>query len=331
MGIDRDSSMNTNAMFPNLDQLSESSKSIYVSDHEFQIKVSEMMDELNRLLDTESGDSTITIGKSKVSDAINRQLGDIEYLESKVVSGESSWISQMKEQIVSVQGAYERLYAKILADIKAININIENRTSVFNSVESYKDRLDYKLYEMIGKTSPLQDGRSDADDIENNKYLVPANSMILLRDTDNSDFITFPIVIQPNITDDDGNNVMQKKYVKLFEFTPIQNGTDIPSFVFELVLSGELFAFKGMVASGPKGPNGERGVNFDADYFTNKDLPYSFKTLYDKDRNKIAVVFKFDETTDNFTSIVKFDCSVNLLLGSELKFSEQGTIAENVE
>ena len=237
----------------------------------------------------------------------------------------------MKEQIVSVQGAYERLYAKILADIKAININIENRTSVFNSVESYKDRLDYKLYEMIGKTSPLQDGRSNADDIENNKYLVPANSMILLRDTDNSDFITFPIVIQPNITDDNGNNVMQKKYVKLFEFTPIQNGTDIPSFVFELVLSGELFAFKGIVASGPKGPNGERGVNFDADYFTNKDLPYSFKTLYDKDRNKIAVVFKFDETTDNFTSIVKFDCSVNLLLGSELKFSEQGTIAENVE
>ena len=58
---------------------------------------------------------------------------------------------------------------------------------------------------------------SDADDVENNKYLVPANSMILLRDTDNSDFITFPIVIQPNITDDDGNNVMQKKYVKLFE------------------------------------------------------------------------------------------------------------------
>ena len=53
--------------------------------------------------------------------------------------------------------------------------------------------------------------------------------------------------------------------------------------------------------------------------------------MYDKDRNKIAVVFKFDETTDNFTSIVKFDCSVNLLLGSELKFSEQGTIAENVE
>ena len=68
-----------------------------------------------------------------------------------------------------------------------------------------------------------------------------------------------------------------------------------------------------------------RTAIFEADYFINQDLPFSIKTLYDSNRNKIAIALKYDDTEDKFTSIIKLDFSINLLVGSDLEFANKNT------
>ena len=153
-------SVNTNAMFPHLDQLSESSRDIYVKDHEFQIAIAEMIAQLNTLLDMTNGTSVIATSKTKVANALNSQLSEIETISSKV-NGSDGWIEQMRQQLVEVQAAFERLYSKIFSDIKSINVNIENRTQTFDSVESYQQRVKHALWKLLQITSAYKDGRAD--------------------------------------------------------------------------------------------------------------------------------------------------------------------------
>lgn len=323
-----DDNFNTSAMFPNLDQLSESSRDIYIKDHEFQAKVSEMIAELNRLLaSSENGgnDSVISAAKKEVSKQLSNQTTVIDTISN---NAESNWISQIKNEIVLVQSAYELLYSRILSDIKTINVNIENRTGVFDSIQAYKDRLMYETNKSYGKTSPYKDGRSEGT--ANDKYTIKASKTnIAFRDTDDSlGYITFPVVINPQQLDSDGNNVTQKTPIKIFEFTPINDGLDVPAFLAEIMFSGDLFSFKGLLSSHSKDRTSEgvlRGATFDSEYLVNNELPFAIKVLYDKTRNKICLAFKFDETADNFTSIVRFDCSVNLLIGTDLKFASPNT------
>ena len=327
MSIDVNDSINTNAMFPNLDQMSESSRNIYVKDHEFQQAVSEMIAELNRLLSAESGSSVIASGKSKVSEAINRQLSEIETVRS-AVEGPTGYISQMETQLVEVQAAYERLLSKIRGDIESININVNNRTGVFDSIGSYGDRLINKIDSVIGKTSPLKDGRSDPLSTSD-KYTIVSPTHVALRETEHTGYKTIPVIIQPNLLNELGEDVTQLTPIKICEFTPVINGTSVPSFMAQIIVSGDLFNFKGIMSSGNKDAN-TRGVNFDAEYMINQDLPFAIKALYDEERNRIAIVFKFDETDDKFTSIVKFDFSIDLIVGTDLTFAEPGTQVKNI-
>lgn len=327
MSVDITDNINTNAMFPNLDQLSESSRGVYVSDHEFQQAVSEMIAELNRLLSSESGSSVIASGKSKVSEAINRQLSEIETIRS-AVEGPGGYISQMETQLVEVQTAYERLLSKIRGDIESININVDNRTGVFDSIGSYGNRIMSKMDDKLSKSSPYKDGRSAVLE-PMDKYTVANPTHVALRETDNSGYKMIPVIIQPNLLDENGRDVTQRVPIKICEFTPIQNGTSVPSFLAQIVISGDLFNFKGIMSSGNKDAK-TRGVNFDADYMVNQDLPFAIKTLYDAERNKVAIVFKFDETNDNFSSIVKFDFYIDLIVGSDLEFAEPGTQIQTI-
>ena len=317
-------SVNTNAMFPHLDQLSESSRDIYVKDHEFQIAIAEMIAQLNTLLDMTNGTSVIATSKTKVANALNSQLSEIETISSKV-NGSDGWVEQMRQQLVEVQAAFERLYSKIFSDIKSINVNIENRTQTFDSVESYQQRVKYALWKLLQISSAYKDGR--ADDVNgDDKYTIKGvNTTVALRDVDKQGFVTYPVIIKPYITNDEGENITQVTPIKILEFTPVTNGTSVPSFLAELIISGDLFSYKGFVSSGAKSPK-ERGVNFDAEYLINQDLPFSLKVLYDEDTNKVAIAFKFDETNDKFASIVKFDFSVNLLVGKDLEFAEPNTM-----
>ena len=317
-------SVNTNAMFPHLDQLSESSRDIYVKDHEFQIAIAEMIAQLNTLLDMTNGTSVIATSKANVANALNSQLSEIETISSKV-NGSDGWIEQMRQQLVEVQAAFERLYSKIFSDIKSISVNIENRTQTFDSVESYQQRVKHALWKLLQISSAYKDGR--ADDVNgDDKYTIKgANTTVALRDVDKQGFVTYPVIIKPYITNDEGENITQVTPIKILEFTPVANGTSVPSFLAELIISGDLFSYKGFVSSGAKSPK-ERGVNFDAEYLINQDLPFSLKVLYDEDTNKVAIAFKFDETNDKFASIVKFDFSVNLLVGKDLEFAEPNTM-----
>ena len=47
--------------------------------------------------------------------------------------------------------------------------------------------------------------------------------------------------------------------------------------------------------------------------------------MYDKNRNKVAIALKYDDTEDKFTSIIKFDFSINLLVGTNLEFANEST------
>jgi hypothetical protein len=184
------------------------------------------------------------------------------------------------------------------------------------------------MYQLLGKTSPYKDGRSVINSTTDKYTITAPDTYVHLRDVDNGlQYYTYPIVINPKQTDDDGNVVTQNVPIKLFEFTPIDNGSDIPSFLAELTLSGDLVAYKGILSSCTRDRVGnKRGVKFEADYVLNQDLPFSLKVLYNKTMNKVVVAFKFDVTSNSFASIVKFDCSVDLMIGKDLEFAEPDTI-----
>ena len=316
---------NSQAQYPNIDQLSSNERSMYMKEHEFEASFATMVSELNALLDTSSSsESAIQNGSSKVQAELNVLVGRIE---SEIVSLVKRYIEQINEEIGQVEAAYERLYSKIYDIIQSVNVNIQNRTTTYDIVMSYKLRILDEIEALFGKTSPYSDGRSNADN-ETYSVQIP-NTLVRLRDVDEGvAWRSFPVIIDPNITQD--------KTIKICEFTPIRNAAvpieNIPAFLAEIVISGDLFAFKGILKSTCQNRDGRfnsttqnRTAIFVADYFINQDLPFSIKVLYDKERNKIAIALKYDDTEDKFTSIIKFDFSINLLVGSNLEFANEST------
>lgn len=328
--IDNDITFNTSSRFPNLDQLSDTAASIYIKEHEFQQEVSTMIAQIESLLSADSDTSAIAAAKSQVAAALNSQTDEIQLINS-TVKGTEGYIASITSELQTVESAYEQLYSKIYSAIKTINANVQNRASVFDTVTAYGNRLNAELYKLYGKTSPYKDGRSVINSPTDKYTVTVPKTNIQLRDVDEGiRYITYPVVINPQQLDASGNNICQKVPIKIFEFTPINNGTAIPSFLIDVIISGDLFSYKGFISSCTKDAalkdgSKPRGVDFEAEYFLNQDLPYSLKVLYDKTRNKIVVAFKFDTTTDEFTSIVKFDCSVNLLVGRDLAFADPNT------
>ena len=319
--------INSQAQFPNIDQLSSNERGMYMKEHEFESSLATMISELDSLLDvSSSSESAIQNSSSKVQAELNVLVGRIE---SEIVSLVERYIEQIREEESQVEAAYERLYSKIYNIIQSVNVNIQNRTTTYDIVMSYKLRILDEIETMFGKTSPYSDGRSISSD-ERYSIQIP-NTLIRLRDVDEGiAWRSIPVIIDPNITQD--------KTVKICEFTPVRNNTFVnaedkyvPSFLAEVIVSGDLFAFKGILKSVTQNRDSRfnktqnRSAIFVADYFINQDLPFSLKVLYDKNRNKVAIALKYDDTEDKFTSIIKFDFSINLLVGTNLEFANEST------
>ena len=88
----------------------------------------------------------------------------------------------MRQQLVEVQAAFERLYSKIFTDIKSINVNIENRTQTFDSVESYQQRVKHALWKLLQISSAYKDGR--ADDVNGDDNVNVADMLKAARERD---------------------------------------------------------------------------------------------------------------------------------------------------
>lgn len=307
--------VNTYSQFPNLDQMSKEERGMFVKEHEFEASLNTMVSELNSLLDTTSGNSSeIQNQKARVNEALNTLVGNIESSLHDLIK---RYLLLISDETNKVQAAEERIYAKIHNVIQSINVNIQNRTITYDAVMGYKLRIMNAAYKAFSPVSPYNDERQNKSE-----YSIQKNTIAFLRDTDEGiRYRCCSLNLDPSI--------QQGEVIKICSWEPIKNDTDIPTFLAELIISGDLYAFKGIVSSSNKNPNGDRTVVFDADYFINQDLPFSIKTFYDKINNKMVLALVYDTTDDNFTSIIKLDVGINLLVGNNLEFAPNCTKMSN--
>ena len=308
--------INTYSQFPNLDQLSKEERGMFVKEHEFEASLNTMISELNSLLNTTGGNSSeIQNQKARVSEALNTLVGNIESTLHDLIK---RYLLLIADETNKVRAAEERIYAKIHNVIQSINANIQNRTITYDAVMGYKLRIMNAAYESFGPVSPYNDNRK-----KDPAYSIQKNTVAFLRDIDEGvRYRCCSLNLDPSIK--------QGEIIKICSWDPIDNSTPVPAFLAELMISGDLYAFKGIVSSTNKNPNGDRTVVFDADYFINQDLPFSIKTFYDSTNKKIVLALVYDTTDDNFTSIIKLDIGVNLLVGNNLKFAPNCTKMSNV-
>jgi vacuolar-type H+-ATPase subunit H len=313
MGVTNE--VNTYAQFPNLDQFSKQEREIFVSEHEFEATLNLMLTELNTLLDTNSGNvSEIENQKNQVSAALNKLSSDIESTLHELINRYNNLIADESNKVAAAE---ERIYSRIQSVIQSINVNIQNRTITYDTVMGYKLRILDAIYGLFGVTSPYSDERKNDE-----RYSVKKDQFVELRDIDEGiGYRSCSVSLDPSI--------QQGEVIKLCSWEPIANGTNVPTFLAELIISGDLYAFKGRVSSSSKNAVGDRTVVFDADYFISQDLPFSIKAFYDRTNNKMVLALIYDSTNDNFTSIVKLDVSVNLLVGENLVFAPNCTKMAN--
>lgn len=315
MGLENNTNINTYSQFPNLDQRTKAERDMFISEHEFERSLNSMLTELDGLLNTTSGNtSEIQRQKENVATELNNLIAITESTLHDLIK---RYINLISDESNKVLAAEERIYSKIQSVIQSINVNIQNRTITYDVVMSYKLRILDAIYNLFGVKSPYSDERKN-----NKKYEVGLNETAVLREVDEGiGFRSTSINIDPS--------VQQGEVIKLCSWEPITNGTSIPAFLAEVIISGDLYAFRGIVSSSNKNKVGERTVVFDADYFINQDLPFSIKTFYDKTNNKMVLALVYDSTNNKFTSIIKFDLSINLLVGENLIFSPNCTKMAN--
>ena len=227
--------VNTYAQFPNLDQLTKQERSVFVSEHEFETALNLMVTELDNLLDTSSGNvSEIENQKNQVSAALNKLTSDIESTLHDLIS---RYIGLIQDETNKVNAAEERIYSRIQQVIQSINVNVQNRTITYDTVMSYKLRILDAVYKLFGNVSPYSDSRKNDE-----KYFLKKGDIAVLRDIDEGvGFRSCSIALDPSI--------QQGEVIKLCSWEPIQNGTKIPTFLAEIIISGDLYAFRGYVIS----------------------------------------------------------------------------------
>jgi hypothetical protein len=307
--------VNENMQTPRISQISPAGRQIYYKEHEFRDELIRIIAELDALLDS---------GKNSSSIIAIKQREIIELLEAHTASaGDLILISENKiklilSELINVDSAYERLYQKILADILLINANIKNRTRVYDVALSYNTSLKDHTYKSFANKSPYKTGLADGSD--NDKWTIRnPSSLIMLRDMDMGDrMVTFPFILDPAISQDE--------LVKIFSFTPLRDGNGNPVFLSELIINGDLYAFKGYLKSEDLDRKGSRGAVFVSSYAISYELPFVFKVAYDEENNRVIFLFKYIEEPTKFTSIIKLDISVHLLIGNELIIDRLNTI-----
>ena len=309
--------VNTYAQFPNLDQLTKGERGMFLKEHEFQAKLDIILAELTALTDKSAGSSNeIETKKQLVTEKLSKLTSLIENELHDLVK---AYVAEMGEDEREVTAAEERLDARLRAIIQVLNVNLQNRTVNYDVVVSYLTRVINAAHETFGIKNPYANGENKK---EGEIYTVKRNALIQLRDVnENEEYQTVPVDIDPSID-------MKKDSIKICSFTPIPTGVEgeLPAFLAEIIISGDLYAFKGLLSSASKNKlEGERAAIFEADYFINQDMPFAIKTLYDKKNNRIVLALTFDSKDEAFMSIVKFDFSINLLVGDNLHFSPNCT------
>jgi hypothetical protein len=308
--------INENMQIPSIDQIQKQARDIYYKEHEFLPDYETIIAELNELLKSEEDNPSVIILKRREIQSI-LDTHDKDTLDALMVMNDK--IQLLLDELINIDSAYERLYQKIYNDIEIININIINHIQVYNVPKSYYSEIRNKIFDTYRKKSAYV--THEADGRANDVWSIKSPGIIQLRDVDVSDrMITFPVNIDPSISQD--------AYIKLFSFTPLINTLGSPVFLAELIIGGDMYAFKGYLKSEDINKTGKRGAIFDAEYALSHELPFSFKVVYDDELNKILLLFKFDETPNKFTSIIKLDFSIHLLVGKDLQIAELNTIFE---
>jgi hypothetical protein len=307
--------VNENMQTPRLSQISPAGRKIYYKEHEFRDELLKIIAELDALLDSgENSSSIIAIKQREIIDLLEAHTASTGDL---ILISESK-IKLILSELINVDSAHERLYQKILADILLINANIKNRTRVYDVTLSYNTSLKDHTYKSFAYKSPYKTGLVDGS--SNDKWTIRnPSSLVMLRDMDIGDrMVSFPFILDPAISQDD--------LVKIFSFTPLKDGNGSPVFLAELVINGDLYAFKGYLKSEDLDRKGSRGAVFVSSYAISYELPFVFKVAYDEENNKVIFLFKYVEESTKFTSIIKLDISVHLLIGNELNIDRLNTI-----
>jgi hypothetical protein len=304
-----------NMQTPSIDQLSKPSREIFYKEHEFQPDIAVILQELDTLLNEESGSSSIiTQEKNETALLLSRQIAKVNEVSSEV----SEKIALLLEKLIEIDSIYELLYNKISDTIRALNVNLHNKTQIYDIPSSYFSKLKNAVIDRYGRKSPYNEHKTSALDMGNRWSIRNPHSIIMLRDVNPSCcFRTYPAVIDPAIP--------QASYIKIASFTPLVNGA-APVFLAELIISGDSYAFKGYIKSAFIDKHGNRGAVFDAEYAVSYEVPFSFKVIYDNELNKIMILYKLDEIAGSYTSIVKLDFSINVLVGKDLVFEKNNTL-----
>jgi hypothetical protein len=309
--------INKNMQIPSIEQIQKPGRDIYYKEHEFLPDYAVIIAELNELLkpDDDVSPSIIALKRKEIKEILDSH--DRETLDSLMVMNDKMQL--LLNELINIDSAYERLYQKIYNDIEIININIINHIQAYNVPKNYYTEMRNKIFDIYRKKSAYITGEANGD--TNDLWSIKAPGVIQLRDVDVSDrMITFPINIGPAISQD--------TYVKLFSLKPLLNIKSDPAFLAELIISGDLYTFKGYLKSEDIDKTGKRGAIFDAEYALSHELPFSFKIVYDKDSNDLACLFKYDNTPNKFTSIIQLEFSIHLLVGRNLYIEEPNTIFE---
>jgi hypothetical protein len=306
--------INKNMQTPGINQINKSGRDIYYKEHEFKSEYQLIIAELDALLDESASSTSIIVAKRK---EIISLLANHENEMNNVSMVSDTKIQLILTELINVDSAHERLYKKILKDIENINSNTQNRSQVYDIPSTYNTSLKEWIFNHYGKKSPYKSGIVDNSNNDNWTIKNP-HSSILLRDIDSGDrMITFPFVLDPNISQD--------SYVKIFSFTPLINNSE-PRFLVELAINGDLYAFRGYLKSECIDRSNTRKAIFHSDYAVSYEIPFSFKVVYDDIGNKIIVLFKYINTINKYTSIMKMNISVHLLAGKNLEIEELNTI-----
>jgi hypothetical protein len=306
--------INENMQTPGMDQVNPDARKIFYKEHEFRPEYTQIIAELDALLDESSNSPSIIKVKQNEILALLQDHGS---QKTDVVMVINDKIERILEELINIDSAYERLYQKIYNDIHVINNNILNHTKIYDVPLSYYNDLKNDVFALFGKKSPYVEGKADGS--AGDKWTIKSPGQVVLRDKDMGDrMITFPVIIDPAIGQD--------AYIKLFSFKPIKNIKNEPVFLAELIISGDLYAFKGYLKSETVSRSGKRAAVFDAEYALSHELPFSLKIVYDEDLNEAACLFKYDPTVDKFTSIIKLNLSIHLLVGRALHIEELNTI-----
>jgi hypothetical protein len=298
---------------PGIDQVQKDSRKIFYKEHEFRPEYTLIIAELDALINDGEGSASVLKAKR---DEIVALIQDHGSQKDDVLMVVNDKIDKMLQELAAIDSAYERLFQKIHNDIVAINHNILNHIQIYDVPLAYYLEMKGKTASLFGKISPYSSGKANGgiDD----KWTVKAPGTVALRDKDmGSRMITFPLMADPSIPQD--------KSLKLFSFQPLLNAEGKPVFLAEFMINGDLYAFKGYLKSETIDRTGKRGAVFDAEYALSHDLPFSFKIVYDEAVNELACLFKYDTTPDKFTSIIKLNVSVHLLVGKNLAIETMNT------